>query len=344
MVHDVVDPVRCLSLCAGTGGLELGIDAALDGRLRVVGYIEREAFAAAVLLARMEDEGLEPAPVWAGNLEDCDYSPFVGRVDLLTAGFPCQPWSSAGKQEGTADERWIWPAIVSVIREVQPRWVFLENVPGLVSGGGLGPVMRDLAVLGFDAEWDRIGAGDVGAPHRRKRVFILARMADTELVAIDDTEATRGNGASALTGSAGRELADAGGSRCSGRQDARADNNNAIEGARGLQSERNGSGLADPDRHEPSAVVRKSNPKPNRFDDTRWSGSLFPPGPADRDLWARVLAETPEAQPALCKLADGSTAWLDGRTDRLRALGNGVVPLQAAVAFRVLADRAGWSV
>ena len=181
----MADPiVTCLSLCSGVGGLELGLRLALGDRLHVVGHVEREVFAAAVLLARMEDQALEPAPVWCGDLEDLDPSPFLG-VDIVTAGFPCPPFSTAGRRRGTDDERWIWPAIAELVRQVRPRQVFLENVPGILvppAGqlAGLGHVLGDLAELGFDAEWVCVSAADVGAPHIRKRVFILAHAVGNE--------------------------------------------------------------------------------------------------------------------------------------------------------------------
>lgn len=162
-----------LSLCSGTAMLDEGVRVAVP-EARTVGYVEREAFAQGILLARMGDAALEPAPVWCGPLEDFPSGEWRGAVDCITAGFPCQPWSAAGKQQGEADERWLWPAIAGIIRAVEPSLVFLENVPGLVAGRGINRVLGDLAALGFDAEWCSISAADVGAAHLRERVFILA--------------------------------------------------------------------------------------------------------------------------------------------------------------------------
>lgn len=170
MSADVAPTV--LSLCSGHGGLELAVRAVYPDS-RVVGYVEWEAFSAAVLLARMEDASLEPAPIWCGDLAELPTAPFLG-VDLVTAGFPCQPWSAAGRGAGTDDERWIWPDIAALLRRVRPGAVYLENVSPLISRGGLGLVLADLAALGFDAQWTVLRASDVGAPHIRERVFILA--------------------------------------------------------------------------------------------------------------------------------------------------------------------------
>lgn len=169
--------VRTLELCAGVGMLSEGIHAGLRHlglAPRAVGYVERDAYAAAVLLARMEAQALEPAPVWAGNLEAVRWERWAGAVDCIAAGFPCQPHSMAGSRKGTDDDRWIWPAIADCIRMVRPWLVVLENVSGLRSSGGMAPVLADLAALGFRVEWDSVRASDVGASHQRERVFILA--------------------------------------------------------------------------------------------------------------------------------------------------------------------------
>src|SRR5262252_3402623 len=164
-----------MALCAGAGGLELGLRIALGDDYRCVVYVEREAYAAATLVARMADQTLDTAPVW-DDLSTFDGKPWRGVVDIVSAGFSCQPWSPAGKRLGIEDERWIWPDIERVVREVGPEWVFLENVGGLVRGG-IEHVLRDLAASGFDAEWDCVSAAEVGAPHLRERLYILAHRA-----------------------------------------------------------------------------------------------------------------------------------------------------------------------
>jgi DNA (cytosine-5)-methyltransferase 1 len=160
-----------LALCAGNGGLSLGLGLAVPDS-RVVCLVEREAFAAEHLAAKGGPSGLGDAPVWS-DLVSFDGRPWRGVVDIVTAGFPCQPFSSAGARRGTSDPRWLWPHIQRIIEEVGPGFVFLENVPGLVRSG-LGPVLSGLAALGFDAEWDLFSAEEVGACHIRKRFFLLA--------------------------------------------------------------------------------------------------------------------------------------------------------------------------
>lgn len=139
---------------------------------RTVAYVEREAFAAGQLVALMEAGIVHPAPVWS-DLCTFDAGRWAGRVDCITAGFPCQPHSVAGKREGTEDARWIWPAIVNIIRDSGAWLVVLENVRGLLSSGGMAPVLADLADLGFDCEYSILSAAEVGASHKRERVFIV---------------------------------------------------------------------------------------------------------------------------------------------------------------------------
>jgi site-specific DNA-cytosine methylase len=164
-----------LALFAGGGGLELGLSLALGTDYKTVAYVERECTSAAVLAANMERGWLDKAPIWddVTTFTGDAVSPLVDNIDIISAGFPCQPWSVAGSRKGTDDERWLWPLIFRLVREIRPRSIFLENVPGLLHGG-IEHVLGDLASVGFDAEWTSVRASDVGAPHRRERVFILA--------------------------------------------------------------------------------------------------------------------------------------------------------------------------
>ena len=160
-----------IELCAGYGGFSLGFRyGGFD--VSTVAYVERDSYAAATLVARMEESRLDQAPIW-DDLCTFDGAAWRGRVDIVTAGFPCQPFSTAGKQHGVDDDRWLWPDIAKIVADVGPSYVFLENVTGLVRHG-LPHVLADLAELGFDAEWGVLSASDVGAPHRRQRVWVLA--------------------------------------------------------------------------------------------------------------------------------------------------------------------------
>lgn len=171
---------------------------------RTVCMVEREASAVAALVARMQDGWLDDAPIWT-DLATFDGKPWRGVVDCITAGFPCQPWSVAGQRRGTLDDRWIWPHIARIIGEVQPRWVFLENVPGLLRYG-LSSVLADLAAQRFDAEWLVVSAAEVGAPHKRERVFIMADAGRLSTRRAADTGEAEGRQPHAELGGRGEHL------------------------------------------------------------------------------------------------------------------------------------------
>jgi DNA (cytosine-5)-methyltransferase 1 len=163
--------LRSLALCAGIGGLDLGVRACRPDHA-LVGVVERQAYCAAVLVGRMAEQALDQAPIW-DDLATFDARTWRGAVDLVTAGFPCQPVSLAGQRRGQDDERWLWPEVWRITRECGARLLFIENVPGLRSLG-LADILADLAACGWSAEWDCVPASAVGAPHGRDRLFILA--------------------------------------------------------------------------------------------------------------------------------------------------------------------------
>lgn len=165
--------LAAIHLCSGYDGFEL-ITRLAGIHTRTVAHVERDSHAAAVLVARMEEATLDPAPIW-DDLTTFNGAAWRGRVDLITAGFPCQPFSSAGEGRGVDDERWIWPDIARIIADVGPRYVFLENVTGLIRHG-LPHVLSDLALLGFDAEWGCLAASAVGAPHRTRAGLALGNL------------------------------------------------------------------------------------------------------------------------------------------------------------------------
>ena len=162
--------MRELALFAGAGG---GILGGLLLGWRTVCAVEIDPYARSVLLARQNDGTLAPFPVW-DDIRTFDGKPWRGVVDVVSGGFPCQDISIAGKGAGLAGERsGLWAEMARIIREVQPRFAFVENSP-MFTSRGLGRVLGDLAEMGFDAQWGVLGADDVGAPHIRKRIWILA--------------------------------------------------------------------------------------------------------------------------------------------------------------------------
>jgi DNA (cytosine-5)-methyltransferase 1 len=283
-----------VSVCAGIGGLDLGVELALGRPFDACLYVERELGAAAILAARMAAGDLAPGPIW-DDVETAARIPGIQAMgcDVVTAGIPCQPFSVAGKGLGLEDKRWLGEAFLDLIRVVGPSLVVVENVPGFALRGAA-RICGGLSEMGFDAEWGLFSAGaTVGAPHRRERFFLVAwRVSDAER---------------------GRHLADAYGGRCEGERE---QERPRIEGESG--------GLAygcHPDGRLP-----------------------WPPGPDDRAGWIEWLARgwpAPALESPIRRGSDGLAPRLDERSDRLRALGNAVVPDQAAYSIRALLHRAG---
>jgi len=159
-----------LHLFAGAGGGILG--GQLSGHTCVCA-VEIESYPRQVLLQRQRDGILPKFPIW-DDINTFDGKPWRGKVDIVCGGFPCQDISSAGKGAGIEGKRsGLWGEMARVVSEVRPRFVFVENSPMLTSRG-LYRVLGDLAELGYDARWCVLGADDTGAPHRRKRIWILA--------------------------------------------------------------------------------------------------------------------------------------------------------------------------
>ena len=176
---DTTKAITHLSLCAGYDGIGLGLER-IFRNLRTVSYVEVEAFAVANLVAKMESEQLDAAPIYT-DVKTFPYKEFLGRVDILSGGFPCQPFSNAGARKGVEDPRHLYPYISRGIEECKPRIVFLENVEGIISSktaegeSVLHYVLKDLERLGYQATAGVFSASEIGFPHQRKRVFILGQ-------------------------------------------------------------------------------------------------------------------------------------------------------------------------
>jgi len=168
--------VNELALFAGAGGGILG------GHLlgwRTVCAVEVNTYAASVLMARQNDGHLPPFPIW-DDVCTFDGHPWRGLVDVVSGGFPCQDISTAGRGAGiTGPKSGLWRHMHRIVCEVRPRFVFVENSAALVTRG-LGRVLGDLASSGYDAEWGVLAACDLGAPHERRRIWIVAADADRD--------------------------------------------------------------------------------------------------------------------------------------------------------------------
>ena len=160
-----------IAFCAGYGGIERGLDlAGLEHR--VIAFVEIEAFAIANLVSKMEAGLIPPAPIYT-DIKTFPSEIFRDCVDILTAGYPCQPFSAAGSRKGEDDPRHLWPHIRRHIKAIRPAQCFFENVEGHISLG-LPTVISDLEEDGFSATWGIFGTKELGFSHERKRVFICA--------------------------------------------------------------------------------------------------------------------------------------------------------------------------
>ena len=163
-----------LSLFAGGGGTEYA--ARLLG-WHTVGYVEFEDYPQRIIAARIADGTFPEAPIFGdirAFISEGYAASYSGLVDIISGGFPCQPFSAAGKQLGADDERNMWPATVECVRIVRPRFVFLENVAALSTSDYAGTIHADLAKIGYDTQWICLPAASVGAPHKRERWWCLA--------------------------------------------------------------------------------------------------------------------------------------------------------------------------
>ena len=210
---DSPQAIAHLSLCSGYGGIDLGLKRVLPA-LRTIAYVEIEAFACANLVAKIEAGELDAAPVWT-NLKTLPLEVFRDNVSIVSGGFPCQPFSAAGKRSTDEDKRHLFPYIKNAIRVIQPEWIFLENVEGIISaklkGDGwedpagtpvLLHVLRELERVGYRCAWGVFSASEcldsngLKAPHQRKRVFILANRNCAELEGLWECNPTEGRQAS----------------------------------------------------------------------------------------------------------------------------------------------------
>ena len=288
-----------LALFAGAGGGILG------GHLlgwRTVCAVEWEAYPASVLVARQNDKILPPFPIW-DDVQTFDGKPWRGIVDVVSGGFPCQDISVAGNGDGLDGERsGMWREMARIIGEVRPKFVFVENSPMLTTRG-LGTVLRDLAQLGFNAEWGVLGADDVGANHHRKRIWILAYSNSNKHF----RQKPRINGTSNQV------------ERKFGKK------NSSIGKSSGTSNVFGGNSLQ---RYEETNILGNT-------EISRLSSCFKRQGQGQSWRASIGSAQWWKTEPPLDRVADG----LADRVDRLKAIGNGQVPLCAATAWTILMER-----
>ena len=279
------------SLCTGYGGLDMAVEAAFNAETVWVSEIDKHA--SKVIELRLNKPNL-------GDLKKIDWAN-VEPIDILTAGYPCQPFSHAGQRKGIEDERHIWPYIKEAVSILRPKYVILENVRGHLSLG-FKEVLKDLAEIGYDAKWQVVRASDVGAPHQRARLFIIAypidsRCSQRNTIGLESSLTKfENNGCSADSNS------------CSCEESRRT--NSPIQGTSIEEFDR-----SDRNVHRFSVEMDRQN-----VPDTLDQGRLNP-------YFVEYMMGLPKGWVTECGLT---------RANQLKMLGNGVVPQQAYYAIQIL--------
>ncbi len=284
------------SLFSGIGGLDLGLERA---GMRVIWQSEIDLYACRVLQKHWKD-----VPNY-GNIKEIDWDN-VERPDVICGGYPCQPFSVAGKRDGTDDPRHLFPWVLKAISRLRPRYAILENVRGHLSMGGT-TVLANLTSIGYNAEWCVVSAASVGAPHRRDRIVIIAYP--------NSDNSTNGRKCASLQGASGSRSDDRSGSQRNTREV-------------GLGSTRQTASEIPHDEcvrdGEYWLTANAAETGGQRVFDCR--------GKIRYDGW-----EWWQAEPGMGRVAYG----IPKRVDRLRGLGNAVVPQVAEVIGKMVVAHAG---
>jgi len=307
-----------ISFCSGYAGIERGLEFA-GVEARTLAYVEIEAFACANLVAKMEANALAAAPIWT-DLKTFPAHLFRDRVDIITGGYPCQPFSAAGKRAGKDDPRHLWPWIKEHIQAIRPVRCFFENVEGHISLG-LREVIEDLEGLGYATTWGIFSAAEVGAPHQRKRVYILANSDSERQSGWPETNG-RQTGQS-VEGSAKSSLADS--------NDPRREQSNQEDAGRSSE-QFNSSGFSSGDVSVSNSERLERRLYGSSLDAERWKEQEVRRSTECGDWGSWNGHQGWAFEPGLGRVVDGCA----DRVDRLRLLGNGVVPQTAAQAWITL--------
>ncbi len=287
--------MRFVSLFSGIGGMDLGLERA---GMECVGQVENDPWCNQILEKHWPD-----TPRWQ-DIHDLDPKELPDH-DLIAGGFPCQPVSLAGARLAQDDPRWLWPEFFRIVRMVRPRYVVVENVPGLASAG-MGVILGDLAQVGYDTEWQSVPAAFVGAPHLRWRIFIVAYPAGSVgsyfSQGIGRESAMVGAGVSASRGTTGGDTT----SRVPRRE--RIELDGATDVADAEDTDRRGT---------------------NGTQDAWWWNQE-----TGRRGLGRSGLQHWAAEPDVGRVADG----VPRRVDRLRGLGNAVVPQVAELVGRMIME------
>ena len=288
------------SLFSGIGGIDLGLERAGH---KVIWQSEIDPYACKVLQKHW------PKVTNHGDIKKIDWAT-VERPDIICGGYPCQPFSTAGKRQGANDPRHLWPWVRQAISEVRPRYAMLENVRGHLSLGGV-QVVGELAKIGYDAEWRIISAAGVGAPHRRDRIIIVAYPNSAPRQQQRKRQVSKSN-----TQRRSKDVADTNGER--------------LEAQRAKQ-QTTGLGRGSKTVANTDSEGLNSNGQPVR------QATTYPVF-SSRDTHTRRhnFAAFWETEPNVGRMAHG----VSNRVDRLRGLGNAVMPQVAELVGRLIGEHA----
>jgi DNA (cytosine-5)-methyltransferase 1 len=347
--------LRIGSVCTGYGGLDEAVQQVFGGELAWVSDIDPGA--CQIIAHRMPD---------VPNIGDLTTARWedVEPVDVYIGGYPCQPFSLAGELKGTEDERHLWPHIARALGVLRPRYAIFENVANHLRLG-FDTVLRDLADLGFDVEWDVVRADEVGAPHQRRRLIFLATATDAPHLGHERGRSTRGG----RHGSANGDLPAAYPARL-GRGEGRPESAGQQGGLgaavrRGAAAPHTPSGCHSngPLGHPELQLLTELGPGGRAGERRNPEGTDEPGGSAAVVAWGQYAPaitrweaatgrRAPRATDDRRRLNPAFVEWMMGlpaghvtdvpgltRTAQLKALGNGVVPQQAAAALRLLLAR-----
>jgi len=311
-----------LDLFSGIGGISL----ALSDWIRPIAYCEIDKYCQAVLLSRIATNELKAAPIW-DDIRSFNGSGIKGNVDIIYGGFPCQDISVAGHGKGLAGERsGLFWEIHRLAKEILPTFIFLENVPAITSRGGL-TVVRAIAEMGYDCRWCVISAASIGALHRRERWFLLGY---SKHHGRNGTQERRSDARSIHS--------------CKKRKN-EASESKGTSTCEMLASESISCHTDSNHKNTLSAIQREQITESSRIcgdvantESIGWEKMRQPIGEAQRYTLPTYcgeygsIDEWQEAVSSVCRTTDG----ISQRVDRLRGLGNAVVPEQAKEAFKIL--------
>jgi DNA (cytosine-5)-methyltransferase 1 len=311
-----------------------GIDIALRDYVRPLIYCEIERYPQGIILSRMDEGSIEFAPIW-NDVESLNGAQFKGLVDIVYGGFPCQDISTAGKGAGLAGKRsGLFFQVIRVCKESSPLFIFLENVPGIRTRGAI-EVQEALANIGYASRWLHLSAAEVGANHKRERWFCLAfrKEALSNSAFQDDgfdfSGESKGQVQQFGIGSFERNMANSNSKRLSRQTSSttKEDNQGIRESDGGPMSSATDSGFRETEISE-SEGLRVQGLRSSGFEKSHTHDregllvrgcEIFNPS-----FW--------KVEPNVGRVVDGTA----NRMDRVKALGNGVVPFQVKTAFEKL--------